>query len=122
MQNYHKKPIADRLSAAAAAKKAMLERFKAKPAIDDPEVVARRQAQAALADEREKRHAERKALKQETEARELAERTAREIAEREEKAIREQREAVERFEQAQALAAAQKAARDARYAARKAKK
>jgi hypothetical protein len=122
MQNDHKKPFSDRLSAAAAAKKAMLERFKARPAMDDPEVVARREAQAALSAERETRLAERKAAREAAEARELAERIERETRDREEKAIREQREAVERFQQAEALAAQQKAARDARYAARKAKK
>src|SRR5258708_18874671 len=109
-----------RQSAAAAAKQAMLQKFRA--ASEDPEVARRHAARVAMNEARLVRMAEREAAKLAREA-ELAEQAARAA----ELAVQAQREA----EEAEALLAApsaqlailleadQKAARDARYAARK---
>ena len=43
--------LADRRKAAAAAKAALLEKFKARPAADDPEVLAKAAARQAIAAE-----------------------------------------------------------------------
>lgn len=108
----------ERASASAEAKKAMLERFRARPGPDDPAVQARKAERAAVAAAREARAAERERLRREEEARREAERIAAEKAEQE----RKEREELERLERELALEAARKAARDARYAARKAAK
>ncbi len=47
----------DRQSTSAAAKKALLEKFKAKPAADDPAVLARAAERRAIAEAREVRAA-----------------------------------------------------------------
>jgi hypothetical protein len=104
----------DRLSAAAAAKQALLERYRARPAADDPAVMAQQAALKAIADAREDRAAERKALKDAEIARIAAEEAARKT--------QEQIAAVEAKARALAVEAERKAARDARYAARKARK
>jgi hypothetical protein len=62
----------NRLSSAAQAKSALLERFRARPGPDDPTVIARRKAQAEVEEAREARMAERKAAR-EVEALRLAE-------------------------------------------------
>ncbi|HEY1751299.1 MAG TPA: DUF6481 family protein [Caulobacteraceae bacterium] len=97
--------FADRQTASAEAKKALVAKFKAKPTVSDPEFEERRlQRQLELEELREKRATER-AAKREESARKEAERQAldAEIAEAMELELR----------------AKQKAARDARYAARK---
>ena len=104
----------DRLSAAAAAKQALLERFRARPAADDPTVLAQQAALKAVADAREARAAERKALKEAEAARIAAEQAA--------KRAQEQAAAIEAKARAAATEAERKAARDAKYAARKARK
>lgn len=110
--------FSDRQDAAASAKQALLERFKARPSPDDPAVVAQREARRLAAEAREVRAAERKAAKIEAQKRELEERIAREAAELKAAEEREAAEAAEKIR----LAAEQKAARDARYAARKQRK
>jgi len=104
----------DRISAAAAAKQALLERFRARPAADDPAEIARQAALKAIADARDARAAERKAAKDAEAARLAAEQAARRAQE------------LEAATQAKARAAAaeaeRKVARDAKYAARKARK
>lgn len=121
--------FADRRETANAAKKALLEKFKAKPAADDPAVIARQQERKAILEAREKREIEKARLKQERLAREAEER-ARKAAEDEAARIKAEAEAAEqariaaaeeeeRISTALALEAAQKAKRDARYAARK---
>ena len=60
-----------RLTSAANAKSALLERFRARPGPDDPAVIARRQAQAEIEAAREVRAAERK-IAREAEAARLA--------------------------------------------------
>ena len=121
--------LADRRKAATAAKAALLEKFKARPAADDPEVLAKAAARQAIAAAREERIA----------ARQLEERLKREQREAEEaiaaEAARIEREAAEAAA-AEERAAAElarkpkpplsdaelKAIRDARYAARKMRK
>lgn len=110
--------LGDRLGKAAEARKVMLDRFKDRPAADDPAVIARNAERAALAAARDARLAEREAERKATSEREesaRAESAAREAAESAQ-AQAAQAEAVEN------RAAEQKAARDARYAARKARK
>jgi hypothetical protein len=104
----------DRLSAAAAAKQALLERFRARPSPDDPAEIERQAALKAIADARDIRNAERKAAKEAEAARLAAEEAA--------KRVEEQKAAIEAKARAVAQEAERKALRDARYAARKARK
>jgi hypothetical protein len=106
--------FSNRLDAAAAAKKAMLERFHARPGPDDPAVKEQQAARKAISDAREIRLAERKAAREAEAKRQAAEQAAREAEER--------KLAAEAAAQAVALEAQRKAARDARYAARKARR
>jgi hypothetical protein len=104
----------DRISAAAAAKQALLDRFRARPAADDPAVIAQQAALKAVADARDARAAERKALKEAEAARVAAELAARRAA--------DLAAAAEAKARAATSEAERKAARDAKYAARKARK
>lgn len=119
----------ERANASNEAKRALLAKFKARPAADAPEVLARQAERKAILDAREIREAEKARLKQERLAREAAEAEARRIAE-EEARIKAEAEAAElakqkaaeeeeRLQAQIALEAAAKAKRDARYAARK---
>lgn len=124
MAIYKERNFADRRQAAGDAKKALLEKFKARPAADDPAVQARAAERKAIAEAREKREAERieqKRLAAETEARERAEREA--AAEAAARAESDAKEQAEKDMVARLLAdeADRKAKRDARYAARKAR-
>ena len=114
----------DRLETAAKAKQALLEKARQKDPANDPEFAARQAARVAAARDREEREIERRNAK-------LAEQ-ARVKAEREAEAARKAAEAAaeaERIRQGKrpvskpALSATeQKVLRDARYAARKARK
>ena len=104
----------DRLSAAAAAKQALLERFRSRPTAGDPAWIEQQAALKAIADARDARAAERKAAK-EAEAARLA-------AEEAERRAQAQAAAAEARKRAAADEAERKAARNARYAARKARK
>jgi hypothetical protein len=104
----------DRLSAAAAAKQALLERFRSRPAAGDPAWIEQQAALKAIADARDARAAERKAVKDAEAARVAAEQAARRAQEQAAAAAAKARAAAEDAER--------KAARDARYAARKARK
>ena len=126
---YREKDIFERRNAANEAKKALLERFKAKPAADDPAVLARQAERKAILEARAIREAEKARLKQERLAREAAEKAEREAAAeaarleaeakaREEAALREAEEN-DRIARLLADEAERKAKRDARYAARK---
>jgi len=114
----------ERREAAEAAKKAMLEKFKTKPTID-PHVAEQRAAEAKVREEKrveaEKRRRERVELEK-LERRLAAEAKAKAEDERLE---REAREAVTKAksdaEAAEILAFEQKARRDLKYAARKAR-
>jgi Family of unknown function (DUF6481) len=113
MSGFKEPDFADRQKAALQAKKDLLNKFRAQPGPDDPEVAKRRAEREAIAANRERMRLEREAgkadeLRREAEA-EAAE-AARIAREKEEEAARQE-----------ALEAEQKAKRDARYAARKSK-
>jgi hypothetical protein len=99
--------FSERLSTAAKARQAILEKFRARPRADDPAVVERQAARLATSEAREARKAVRLAETSRSEE-EAIRRAAEEVAE---KAAREV-----------TLEAERKAARDARYAARKARR
>jgi hypothetical protein len=103
-----------RLKTAAEAKEAALKKFTERKADDDPAVVARKAERLEIAKAREARAAEREAKKLEEKARLIEEQAA--------KKAEAELEIARQAERQEALAAEQKAARDARYAARKAKK
>lgn len=104
----------ERLQNKAKAKQALIEKLKARPAADDPAVLKRQAERKAIAEAREARAAKRA----EEKAKQEAERLAREEAER----LEEERRIAEEAVAAAKLLAEQKAARDARYAARKARR
>ncbi|MBA3517683.1 MAG: hypothetical protein H0T75_08600 [Rhizobiales bacterium] len=118
MGSFKEADFGDRKNAAANAKKALLEKFRAKPGPDDPAVQERQAQRQAVSEAREARAAERKAAKVAAEA---AEKSAREAAVKAE-GERLAAEEAENEAEAARLKAEQKAARDARYAARKARK
>ena len=131
MAIYREKDIFERRNAANEAKKALLERFKAKPAADDPAVLAKQAERKAILAAREIREAEKARLKQEKLAREAAEKAEREAAAEAARIAAEEaaqaeakiREAEENERISRLLSdeAERKAKRDARYAARKAR-
>jgi hypothetical protein len=113
---FYKNPtFQDRQAAAGEAKQKALDRLKAKPVVDEAELAEKRQAweaqQQALAKERAEKAEAKAAAKAEKAAKKAAE-----IAEAEAAAALK----AERLKPASA--ADMKAARDARYAARKARK
>jgi hypothetical protein len=100
MSGFKEPSFADRQKAALEAKKNILNKFRAQPGPDDPAVIKRqaeREAQAALRAKNKLLRDAEKAEKERREAERAAEAAARELA----------------------LEAERKAARDARYAARK---
>jgi hypothetical protein len=128
--------FADRRSTAATAKQALLEKFKNRPAADDPAEIERRAERTRIAEARAARIAEKEALIKAEEDRRAAvraqaeaERLAIEAAIEAERVAAEQALADEKAARDGAKAAlikrvvldeaAMKAARDARYAARK---
>src|SRR6185437_881605 len=122
MRGYKEKSFNDRLEEQAKAKAALLERARAKAPQNDPEFAKRQEERKRIAEEREAREAARAGAKaaalRAEEERRAAEATARLEAERlaveeREKAKREEADKLVR------LLEEQKAARDARYAARK---
>lgn len=118
MRSFKEQGFNDRLAAAAKARQALVEKYKSRPGEDDPEIIKLREQQKAVAEARAAREAE-KAERKRIEAEERAAKEAAEKAERERLAKRAAIDAVIRGEQ---IAAEQKAKRDARYAARKARK
>jgi hypothetical protein len=111
----------DRMNAAAAARKATLERFHTRPGPDDPAVLEQQAARKAVSDAREVRVAERTAAREAEAQRQAAEQAAK-AAEQAAREAEERRLAAEAAAQVVALEAQRKAARDARYAARKARR
>ena len=114
MSGFKEPSFADRQKAAQEARKDILNKFRSQPGPDDPAVKARQAEREALAAKRananlarEAAKAERKRLEEEAAAAAAAE------------LLRAKEEAAARQV---ALEAEQKAARDARYAARKTKK
>lgn len=133
----------DRLQSASSAKQAVLERFKARTDPNDPAVAARRAERQALSvarDERKAARAAEKAAREAEEARLAAEEEARRAAAEAEAAAERDRLAAEKAAQEaedarlaaeeeernkisdEELKAQQKAARDLRYAKRKARR
>src|SRR5215218_3434353 len=82
MSGHKDKKFSERLSTAADAKKALLDKFRARPAADDPAVVARQEARHAISDARDARVAEQEIARAEQQAARLAQ-DAQEAAERE---------------------------------------
>ena len=114
MRSFKEKSFSERLDMATKAKMAALKKFSDRPAADDPAELERKAAKKAIVEAREARAAEREKLK-------IAEkeRLAQEEAKRlEAKKVEEAR----LTEQALEVEKQQKAIRDARYAARKARK
>jgi len=111
----------DRATTAAEARKKLAERFKAMPKPDDPRMLELAAERKAIAEAREIRQAERARAKAEEDARRAEEDKLRAIEEARAADEARRRAIEERAKQLQ-VAAEQKAARDARYAARKAKK
>ena len=121
--------FADRLSTAAKAKQALLEKARAKNPVNDPEFAARQAERIAASQAREARETERRAAKQAEREREAAEKAAAKIAAAEALAAQQAAEAaareaerIEREVRAPLNEALAKLSRDARYAARKARK
>jgi hypothetical protein len=112
--NYRDDTFNARLKNAANARKAVQERIKSHPKPGDPEFERLRAERQAIAAARESRLAERKAAKEAEIARKAEEKATRELAEKE--------AAVKEADALVALEAERKAARDARYAARKARR
>lgn len=110
--------LGERLNAAKNAKQAMAEKFRQRPGLDDPAVAERRAARAAVSAARDARIAEREAKRLADDARMAAEREARAAEQAEQNA----RMATEKAADDARLELERKAARDARYAARKARK
>ena len=112
------KDFGERLQASQSARQAMMAKFRQRPGPDDPAVSERRLARAAVSAAREGRLADRETKRLAEEA-ELA--TVRE-AHAADQAAQERRAAIEKEANDARLETERKAARDARYAARKARK
>jgi hypothetical protein len=111
MSGFREPGFTDRQKAAQEAKKDLLNKFRAQPQHDDPEVAKRRAEREAIAANREKARLVREAEKAEAKRRDeeaAVEEAARLAREKEEEEARTAAAEVE-----------QKAKRDARYAARK---
>jgi hypothetical protein len=114
MSGFKEPSFADRQKAAQEARKNILNKFRSQPGVDDPAVIQRRAEREAQAAERAKAKLAREAERAEQKIREAeaaAQAAAQLVREKEEAAAKEA-----------ALEAERKAARDARYAARKKKK
>jgi len=113
MSGFKEPGFEERKKAALKARESLLQKFRAQPGPDDPEVARRRAEREAIAANRARVKQERAATKADQKRRE-DEAVAAEAA----RIAREKEEAAEQLAQ---LEADQKAKRDARYAARKAR-
>jgi len=111
MSGFKEPNFADRQKAAAQAKQDLLNKFRAQPGHDDPEVAKRRAEREAAAASREQARLAREAAKAEARRRDEEAKAA--------EAVRIAREKEEEAARLAMLEAEQKAKRDARYAARK---
>lgn len=118
MKGYREKSFGERMNSAAESRKATLQRVLSRPGADDAAVIAQKADRAAVVAAREARIAARNEAKFAAEEKARIETEARVASEQ--KAAAEK--VVEDAARAITLAAEQKAARDARYAARKARK
>ena len=105
MRDLKNTSFADRASASQDAKKALLAKFKPKPTVRDEGFEERKAAREAELQQLRAERDEQRRIKREAAAAAAA--------------VREEEEALMRDARELALKAAQKAARDARYAARK---
>lgn len=124
MNSFKNAGFNDRLNAAAIARKTQLEKFHARLEVSDPAFAERRAARDAVRLARDAREVERRAAREVQAAREAADRAARQEVQEAERAALEAergREAAEKAARDVALEAERKTARDARYAARKAR-
>ena len=120
MSSFKEKSFSERLSVAAEARKAQLEKFCTKPGRDDPATVERQAARRSAAIAWDARAAERKTAS----AQEAAKEAERHTAEQAGRAMREVdalQEAADQAARDVITLAEQKATRDARYAAHKAR-
>ena len=122
MSGFKDRGFRERLSTASNAKRATTTNFLQRPGLDDPAVIRRKAGRVAVSDARDARRAERDARRLADEVRITAEREAHARAAAEKKAAEEERTAAESAQSDAARMIEQKAARDARYAARKARK
>ena len=113
MSRFRDDNFSERRITADKAKKAMLERFRARPSEDDPAAIERKAARQAVSKARESRLKVREEV-----AKERDEEMVRQSRDRAEREAAESRAEADRNVN---LLATQKAARDARYAARKAR-
>jgi Family of unknown function (DUF6481) len=104
----------ERLSTAAKARQALLEKFRARPRSDDPAVMERQAVRLAIGQARDAR--------KEVRAAETARVEAAAIHQAAEDVARKATAEAEKAAQEVALEAERKSARDARYAARKARR
>ena len=111
----------DRRQHSQNAKAALLEKFKARPSFDDPEMIAKAKQRQQVAQAREDRARERERLRIETERKAAEEKRLREEAELQARIAREEAEAAALAARKAQESEERKAARDARYAARKAR-
>ena len=111
----------ERQTASAEAKRAILAKFQSRPAADDPDVQARAAERKAIGEARDVRMAERRVEREAEAARQAADREATLAAEAQQRK-EDEAAAVEAVRQGALLKLEQKAARDARYAARKARR
>lgn len=114
--------VSERLTAAKSARQSMLSKFQQRPGNDDPAVAARREAREAVSAARETRLAEREATRIAEEARTSAERERQAAATAASEAAEAEQAELEKATREADREVQLKAARDARYAARKARK
>ena len=117
--------LSERRKDAATAKRAMLERFRARPAADDPAIMERKTARLVASQERTVRTAERAVARRAEMEKQAAALKLREEDAARTAAAQAEREMAERRaegDRAVDLLAEQKAARDSRYAARQARR
>jgi hypothetical protein len=113
MKGYKEKGFADRLDTAAKAKQDLLKKFGQRSSADDPAQLEKRAARMETVKARAARAAKREEEKEAEKARMAAEEALRAAAKEHELQLAREREVV--------LEKERKAARDARYAARKAR-
>ena len=121
MAGFKDNNFVERRDAALKAKQDLLEKFKSRPAPDDPRLLKLAEERRVVAEARAVRAAERERLRQEELVRQAAE-AVRRKQEEEERIAAEKAAALAALEAEQELKLQQKAARDARYAARKARR
>lgn len=114
MKPKDQKNFADRRKDAEEARKTLLKKFAKAPGADDPRVRAKAEERRATAERREQRQAERERVKAEQAEQARLDAIARSEAEQAASLAEEERRVAE--------AAEQKAERDRRYAARKARR